>query len=690
MVSINKIRENSGLVLILVGIAMVAFILGDLFTQSPGQQAINIGEVAGENIEIADFEARLAKEREAIESTGQRVDDATLEQLRNQVWNQFIRDVAISTEFDEIGIDVSEAEYDDVRFGANVLDEFKNNQGFVDPKTGQFSPEMVKMSFNQLMTNYPEYWKSQRDRIIETRKQTKYSNLVKKGIFVNKIEAEEEYVASNRKINFNFVAAKFASIADSLVKPTEDELKTYFNKVKNLKKYEQAESRSIEYVSFEIRATDEDIKAAREGINALIEPFKTSTNDSAFVINNSDQKFYQPEVYQKGSTDPATDSAITRGSVGTVVGPYPVGDQLRLAKVVANGKQAEVFPRHILLKPSANATNEQLKAKADSLMAEIKKNNNFADVARIVSEDPGSAQNGGDLEWVGQGSRMVKTFEEACLKLNKGEMGICETEFGVHLIEAKDRREVDQIKLAIVSRSMAPGKTTINEIYEKASSFSINNNTVEKFNAAVEKEKLIKQSAPALVPQSRYIPGISDPTQVMRWVNNAEEGQVSEPIEVGNQFIVAALTRITEEGTPAFEDIKDIVEREVIKEKKAQMLIAKIKGKDLATIAAGFGETVQPATAVSFSNAVIPGAGREPKLLGVVVTLPANAVSKPIIGENGVYIVQVQNITEPMKTKDLKLSKDAVAAKYGSRTEFGALNALIEMAKVKDFRYKFY
>ncbi len=689
MISINKIRERSGLLLIIVGIAMLAFILGDLFSAKPGQNAVNVGEIAGENIEAADFEKSIAFQEEVLESTEQKVDENGREQIRNQVWNQLVRDKVLGEQFEKLGLNVSEAEYDDIRFGNNIMPDFKSDQNFVNPQTGQFDPEIVKRQFSVIQERYPLYWQVQRDRILEARKMAKYNTLIRKGIVVNKIQAEAEYVANMRKVNLNFVVGRFATIADSTVKPTEDEVKTYFNAHKKLEKYKQQESRSINYVVFDVKATPEDIKSAEEAINALVEPFKAATDDSAFVVANGDAKFYQPEVYAKGSAMPSIDTLINASAKGTVIGPFVQGENLRLVKIVSNGKMTEANARHILLKPAGGQTVDQIKAKLDSVKNEIIKNNNFADVARMISEDRGSAQNGGNLDWFGEG-QMVKPFGDACLNGNKGEFKIVETEFGVHLIEITDKRQVDQIKLAVVQRSLAPGKETTNAIYEKASTFSINNNTTELFDKGVDADKLVKQSAPNITPQNKFIPGISDPTQIIRWMNNAEVGAVSEPFEVGNQFVVANLTLITEEGEPSFESVKDQMEREVIKEKKAELIKAKIKGGNLAAIATALGETVMTAPDVTFNTSVLPNAGREPKVIGVSVTLPKNTVSKPIVGENGVYVVQVTQITEAPTTKDYAPSKTAVAAKYSSRVDYGAFNSLIELAKVKDMRYKFY
>lgn len=688
MISINKIREKSGLLLIIVGVAMLAFILGDLFTSKPGQTAINVGEIAGENIEAADFEKAVQVQEQAAQEAGQQVDENFRDQLRTQVWQNFVRDLVLNTQFDKLGLDVSRQEYDDIRFGNNIIADFKNNQGFVNPQTGKFDPNIVKNMFAQMQEKAPLYWQIQRDQIIETRKMAKYNTLIRKGIYVNKIEAEADFVANNKKVTFNYVMGKFAAIPDSTVKPTEDELKAYFNDHKKLKKYEQRESRSIDFVAFDIKATGEDMKESQEGILALVEPFKTATSDSAFVVNNSDNKYYQPETYTKGSTDPATDSLITHASKGTVIGPFPQEGNLKLVKVLNNGKVPEVNARHILLKGGPGETNDQLKVKADSIIKEIKKNNNFADVARAISTD-GSAQKGGDLGWFGEG-QMVKPFEEAAFKGNKGDLKVVETQFGVHILEVTDKRETDQIKLASVVKSMAPSKTTSDEIYAKASTFSGKNNSTELFTKAAEEEKLNIQHAPNVTPDSKFIPGISDPTQLIRWMNNAEVGQVSEPFEVGNQFVVATLTLINEDGEPTFEAIKDQVEREVIKEKKAKLIQDKIKSNNLSSVAAALGETVQTATDVTFNTSFIPNAGRELKVIGVAVTLPANSVSKPIVGDNGVYVLQATTVTPAPKVTDLKPSKSEVAARYAQRADYGAINALVEQAKVKDFRYKFY
>lgn len=689
MISINKIREKSGLLLIFLGVAMLAFILGEYFTSNQGSRKLNIGNIYGEDIEIADFENRVQEQEQALESINQKIDENTRKQIRDQVWNDMLRERIVGKEIKDLGLHVAVEEYNDIRYGQNVMPDYKNDPNFADKTTGQFNPENVKQYFSVIQEQYPLFWKTQRDRLLETRKVIKYNNLIKKGIYINRIQAEFEHMASNRRVNVDFVVGKYASIPDSTVKVTDDEIKEYYNKHKKEKKYEQEESRSIDYVTFDVKPTQEDIGQTEQNMAALAEPFRVTTDDSMFVVNNSGSRYYQPEIYVKGTSPAPFDSLISNGTKGTVVGPYRMGESVRLVKVVANGEVPQVNARHILLAPNAGQSSAQLKAQADSLINEIKKNKNFAELARTISTDKASGEKGGDLGWFGEGD-MVKKFEEVAFSAGKGELKVAESEFGVHIIEVLDKKTVEQIKLAVIQKNIEPSKETINAAYNQASQFAKNYTTKEAFIKAAEEQKLNKQTAPNITPQNKFIPGIAEPSQILRWMYEHEVGEVSEVFDLNNQFVVATLTMATEDGEPSYEAVKDQMERELIREKKAEMLTARIKGNTLSAIAASLGETVQTANDVTFNTPVLSGGGREPKVIGVAVTLPANKLSKPVVGENGVYIMQVKGITEAPKTTDYKPLKAALAQRISGRSDNSIYSSLVELAEVKDLRYKFY
>lgn len=689
MATIGKIRKRSGLLLIVIGGAMVAFILGDFLGSKGGNTKVEVGTIAGEPVDIQEFEFRVDEQIQGLKSAGQNVDEAATTQIRNQVWNDLVRDRVIVPQLNDLGLAVTPEEFDDVRFGNNIMPDFANDQNFKNPETGQFDPQRVRQYFVYIQNTYPILWQNQKDRILQTRLNQKYNNLIKKGVYVNSIQAEEQYLAQNKKVDVEFAFKRYTAIADSLVNVTEADVKDYFNSNKGKDIYKQKDSRSASYISFAVAPSDEDINEIRRELTTLAAEFKNATNDTTFVTENGNSQFYFPEEYTAGSLDKETDSLITNAQIGDVIGPFTTGDVMKIVKVVFNGPEKEVNARHILLQAQNGETPEQLKAQGDSLLKVIEANDNFAEIARTVSMDRGSAAKGGELDWFGKG-RMVKPFEEGAYSTPKGGLTVVESQFGVHIIEVLDTRNTDKLKLASIDRKLEASNETVNNIYDRASEISINNNTADKLEAAAKEQGLPLLQARNVEPGARFVSGLTNPDAFVRWLYKAEQGEVSAPIEMDGMIAVAVLNNITAEGEPKFEDVKDRMEQEVMKAKKAEFFMTKMQGDNIAAIANNIGETVKNANDLTFGTAVIPGGGREPEVIAKTMTLPANAAPVVLKGELGVYAVVVKAVKEAPESVNYEAQRASLSSTVKGRVDFGAYNALVEQAEVKDERHKFF
>ena len=691
MATIGKIREKSGLMLIIIGGAMAAFILGDLFSsRGGGTAAYEVGEIYGKAVTGDEYQYRVQLRSEAFKSIGQNMTDELNTQIRNQVWNEIVRDRVLKPEFDGLGLAVKKDEFDDIRFGNNILQNFRTDQTFINQETGQFYPNIVKQYFVYIQQQFPGYWEMQKESIIATRVAAKYNTLIKKGIYANKLEAAADYVANNQKVNFKFVFKKFNEVADSLVTFTDSDISKYYNEHKSEDAYQQDKSRTIKYVMFAATATTDDRLDIQNQLEALKPSFEATESDSIFVMQNTTAGVYSPTVYTPGTLGAPFDSLIVNGSKGEVVGPYAEGNQYKLAKIVGNGKVSEVQGRHILVRVNESVTIEAARAKVDSLKKAIAKNKNFAEVAKTESEDTGSGAKGGDLGWYRRGM-MVPAFDSASFEGKKGALQVVETQFGVHLLEVTDTRKVDEISLAVVNKVIEASSATLDDVYNTASSFSINNDDIDKFTSDAETQKYVVRDAANIKPQDKFVSGIQKPEELIRWINSAELGAVSEPVLCDKSYVVAILTQINEEGTAPLENVKDLVERKVKNIKKGEYLQAKMQGTDLNEIAKANGLNINLATDITFATNVLPnGAGREPKVIGQALTLESGQLSVPLAGENAVFVMQVVDVKAAGEPTSLAANKQAVKSKFANRVDYGAYNALTEKADVKDERYKFF
>lgn len=694
MAVIGKIRERSGLLLVLVGGAMVAFILTDLFSgRGQGREDQVIATVDGEEISAVEYERRVNDEIESYRNDfGQQVNAQMTEQVRNSVWQEILKSKVMLGQVEDAGFSLTRAEYDDIRFGDNILPEFKNQPNF-QGDDGRPSVEKLQQYFQGVQLNAPVYHEIQKRRITENRLYAKYTNLVKKSIFVNSAQAKDDYLARNNRASFNFVAKRYDSEPDSLYPVEDKDLRRYYDQHKNDRRHRQQAARKFEYAMFPVVASDADRTATMKELAELRDGLVNSTNDSLFVIANSENRSYNKAPYTEGTADKMNDSLIVNGAVGTVVGPYQQGDQWKLVKVTELADVPEARVRHILLSTQKDKPEEAQKKLADSLLAVVKRDRGqFEDLVVKYSEDPGSntKEKGGVYDWFDK-QQMVPEFTAASFDEKVGAITIAKTSYGFHIVEVLGQRTRKERRVATVERSMKPSPATFKEVYKKANEFSLRNTDLEGFKKAAAEQGVQVTPVEELRSDQRYVPGLQDANSVVSWVNRAEVGKLSEPIQSGDNYVVAVLTGIREEGAPQLEDVREAFTKEVVKEKKAEAWMARMQGKtDLGALATELGVTQQTATDQAYSTFNLPGGYNEYEVVGKVFALENGQTSVPMKGETGVYVVAMTAKTAAAEPQDLNVDKAGLVQRMQSRVEGGLFNALKEAAGVKDERSKFY
>lgn len=691
MAIIGKIRQRSGLLIAVIGIAMLAFILGEFFQNAGGgPQDFRVGEIYGEEIDKRDYDRRVNRQLEAIRSTGQQPSTEDIKQIEDQVWNQMIRERIFSEEFEKLGIVITKEEFDDIRFGENILPEFKQDQTFINPETGRFDPQMMRQYFETIQTRFPLFWEMQRDRILETRKGTKYNNMVKGGVYANSLQAARDYRNENQKVDFRFVLKRYSDISDEDISYSESDVEKYYSEVRNDAKFKQDPSRTIEYLEFKVDPSERDIENQRENMEKIAERFRSTTNDTMFFTSNTNKRF-APQEYREGSLDPELDSLILNGEIGDVVGPYQEGNVYKVTKIITSGEVPEVNARHILIKPEGEQTIEDAMARAEDLKRQIKGGADFAALATEFSEDFGSAQNGGDLDWFGEG-QMVPAFNDACFEGKVGDMPIVETQFGVHLIEILDRRATEKLEVATIEKEIRPSKESFDKVYDVASTFAINNDNPERFKSAAEEQGLRIRTAEDIKESDRNVRGLPESRSIVRWAFDNETGAISQPMEIEKRFVIAHLTKIKEGGVPKLDDIRERLMTDFKKKLKYELYSGKMSGiNSIDEVAVAADEEVLDAQGIAFSTNAIPGGGgNEPYVIGKVFTLEPGQISVPLKGETGVYVVELTNKTEAPELENYADNKEKVRNKVATRVDFEVYRALEKNADVKDERARFF
>ena len=612
MISLENIRNRSGLLLVVIGFAMMAFILTDLLSSRNGGAVstdLVIGQVGDNEIDYQLFEKKVQESLEAQRRSNPNIDIA---QVRNSVWNQLVRESILNNEFEALGVEVCASELFDMVQGNNPYPTVK--QSFVNPQTGQFDRSRLLQFLKEDINNdetgeAKKQWLTFEEAIRNERRNNKYNALISKGLSVSDWEARLSKVNQSEIRNVSYIQIPFQSIPDSLVTISDSDLKSYIND--NSASYQQENSRGIEYVVYPVSPSEEDRADAQAWIEDIKTDFLQTEDDELFVRKNSDvfnRVLYVDENDLSENTKPLLSS-----EVGSVVGPFKQGfNTLRLAKLVDKSMRPDsVEARHILIS-SADA-----ESKIDSLKNLIIKGQSFVSLAETYSEDQGSATKGGDLGWFAEG-QMVNEFNEACFSANKGELVTVNTQFGTHLIEIVDKsKSVKKYKIAYLDRQVLYSNSTYQEVFAKAGKFAAENSTYEEFNESSIAENLSKRVADDLQENTVSIPGLENPRELVRWAYEAKIGDVSDVFEFADKIVVATLTTIKKEGLKDLEDVRAEVETIVLNNKKSEQLLSELTDyNSLEDIVSNYGSQIKTVEGLNFSSSQVPSLGNEPAFVG--------------------------------------------------------------------------
>lgn len=694
MAVIGKIRERGTLLGIIVGGALVLFVVGDFIGNRSGAQDRNVGSIAGNEVSVQAYSELVDRQVDLYRQNGTTVDDQLQQQVRNGVWNDLLRQFTLSEEAEKAGFGntISREEYDDIRFGNNILPDFRNNQNFIDPATGQVSKEQLRKYFKYVQENNIPLYDMQKRTFVPQRIQAKYNDLVKKSCFVNSAQVRDEWAAKNTKADFQFVAQRLDAEPDSLHPVSDTELRRFYDAHKNDRKYRQTASRGFAYVRFNASPTQEDIDNARQDMMGLKTDFEQARGlkaDSALVAAYADTKNPVPTAYQEGTADHLNDSLIIHADTGTVVGPYRDGNAWKLVKVIRLADVEEARVRHILL--TSQGEDPAVKQRADSILNVVKRDRSkFGELVEKFSDDPGSKSTGGVYEWFNR-ERMVPEFTKASFDEKVGAITVVKTSYGYHIVEVLGQRTRKERQVLTIDRKIAPVQA-MKAAWKTANEFSLNHPDSASFRKAAEEQGLVYTPVTDLRPEQNFVPGLQDANEVVRWVNHAlPDAKSSEPLASGDSYVVCTLLAVREPGVPELADVREKFTAEVRKEKKAAAIAERMKGKtDLQALATELGTTVQNSGNMAFNANSLPGGYSDIRVVGSIFGLANGSTSAPIIGDMAVYVAHMNTLTPagdmPEGAEDVKMLTDRVR----NRAAGQVFNALKEAADVQDNRSQFY
>ena len=701
MAAIGNIRKHYGLLVAFVGLALLAFVLGDLFKSTNSRQGTNVASVGNEKITYQDYSNMVSMNLENAKASN--AGSITPEQnysIHASTLEQMIRDIVMKREYKDLGLVVSSEELFDQFLGENP------NQYVVSSFTGadgKFNRELVETYIRDFQTLTPEMqanWLNFERAIKEDRLNTKYDNLLKKSFYLPTKLAERYYSDKNDKVSAEVYAIRYNTIADSTVVLSDADKKAFYEENKN--KYQTDATRAIDYIVFEIKPSKADIDFSRNLVNDLKDDLASIENAASFVNANSDLPF---DSTWKSRTDvPAEfENAIFSNGAGFVYGPYENEGYYNVAKVLdVENRSDSLMASHILvsyanaLRSTETRTKDEAKSLADSLLNVIKKDSSKIEtLAKDFSDDPSAQTNNGDLGWFTDGT-MVYTFNEFVQDNKVGTVGMVETPFGYHIIKVTDRNEAaPKARIAVVANEITASTATYQNIFAEANRFVTENTTAEEFNAAIENQGLNKRTFPTMRTTTNYITGISNPRQIVRWAfdENTKVGDMSSIFDLDDMYVVAVLTKAVEEGDAPYQDIAERYEYVIKKEKKGAMLAeqAKAYGTDYQKMIDNLKGEKTTVDNVTFEGRGFGNFGVEDKVIGTVIGMKEGEVSEPIIGGNGLYVVKVVKETPAATTTDYSNIQREQRSKYNNQILNNAVySALKDMTKIEDNSILFY
>ena len=680
---IEKIRNRQGLLLGMIGIGMLGFLVPyDAVLALLGQgNARDVGSVGGESISALDYRMEL-DERRRLGFSG--------DQLQDEVWGDLTANIVLDDTYDALGLEVTDAEFQEMLFGS--LDSpymgrafFSNgeNKAFWQQNFG------AMLTTDQGKLNLLSYKKL----IIAKRKKEKMDALLTDALYTNSLEGKYEYINTEKKAEVQYVAKLYKNIPDSEVNVSDSDVKRYYNAHKDDPKYQQTEGRDISYVKIPLGASDSDIKEMDAKMQDTAAAWRDAEDAEAFAKQANEGREDIRNLRLAQVELDVNESKFFSEPVGTVVGPYTKNGQMMVAQVLERGMAPDEAAkcRHILL-TAKDAKDEaemaELGARADSLKRVLRNGGDFDDLVQRFSGDPGSKSTGGVYDFFPKG-RMVKPFEDFCFNEPIGALGWVETTYGVHLIEVLDRRtEIEEARVAFISKTVGASANTAREAYAMASEFAINATDKESLLAAAEEAGYATGEANSIAPAARTIAGIRDAAEIVSWAYRSEEGEVSNPILTPDFYVVAHLDAATKAGAPDLKDVEDEMREGATNEAKGELYAEKMDGANLEEIAAAIGETVKTGRDLSIKFPTVRGSGAsaEPKVAGAAFAIPEGSMSSPIVGTYGVWVIAPTSVT-PAGSKDSYLEEQStLATRARTNFPFTVLTVMQKEAGVEDNR----
>jgi peptidyl-prolyl cis-trans isomerase D len=707
---IQTIREKGAKIsVILIALALLGFILTDYVAGKNrggggGNNSTTIGSVNGVSINQTEFQKDIDATEEMMKQQGYPQGANTTQQAVEQTWNQHVSRILYNDEFEKLGINVTSKELGDILYGVNAPDDLKRQ--FADEATGQYNPIKAKQAIDQMLNDKktPVAQKDQFNNYLVQlklqRKSEKYNAMIANSSNVPRWFVEKQNADNSQLAKISYVKEVYSSIVDSTIKIEDKEIADYISKHKD--DFKQTESRNISYVSFSASPVTADSIDAKDRLLKLKQKFDSTTNVKEFLAGEGSENYYDGYINGKAIQIVGKDS-IFRTPVGGTYGPYLDGSTYVLARMMGVKQMGDTAKfRHILIATQqtdpqtrqVQTVREDADAKKliDSIKILIDNGANFDSVTAKLSEDPGSKDKGGVYDKVPSG-QMTPPINDFIFLRPVGTKEVVKSEFGYHYIELLSQKGSGTgYKIAYLPMDIVASQETDNAAMNKANQFAGDAKNQKTFDDAYEKTVkplgIVKMLGMGILPNDAGVQNLAPSRQFVREIYKASRGEVLKPERIGNDYVVAIVTDIFEEGTKSVASARSSVEPILRNEKKAEILKKKIGNvTTLEPAAAVLAKPIETVDSIRMSLRTTSALGYEPKVIGAAF-YPSNkgkVITEAIAGTNGVYVVRVENVSATAVEGNVTDQRKALTqqAKQSGSNPIGALR---DAATIKDKR----
>ena len=706
MAIIGTIRKHSALAVIIVGVAIAAFVIGD-FGKGASRPTTDIGSVNGDEISYQDFNSKVEENLEFQRETSgtDKISEEMSYQVRQNTWNTMIKKLVIQEELDELGMVVSPEELFEQIQGRNphryILQYFK------DPNTGEYNPAVVLNYLKNLDQMEPKartQWLQFEKAIKEDRMDTKFNNLIGRSNYTPKQILRKQYELQNKRLNVRYISPGFHTIPDSSIVLTEEDYTRFYDKNKIYFQNEEPLA-ELDYVLFEVKPSAKDRQEIAEDVSKLYAEFEAIKDPMTFVNANSDQK-YDTGFMNKGVLPEQLDSLLFNSPVETVIPPFQDGAAWYMAKLMAiaerpdsmQGSQLLITWAGLGVSETATRTQKQAKKTADSLLVILRANPaQFEAVTKEISDYPTAKEDGGVLPWFPDGNANVSPFFDAGITMRPNDVKIVETRLGFSLFKLTEKSAPqEKIKAAVLQRNIDPSNQTFQDVYTQASMFAGTYKTPEAFDTGAVATGVYKRQAQGVKPMDNTVQGLPSARNMVRWTfaEATKVGEVSPVFDLQGSYAVALLKNRYAKGTQPLDEVKARIEPNVKNMKKIEIMADRVKEAvqqtpDLNELALVFNVKVDTASIV-FSGMNRSTIGRENDVVGELFSFPAGQLNGPLEGNFGVYVVFIDDIIEAPAKDNFVYEQRNDMQGWNNRVSNSLYDALKKQAAIEDNREMFY